>query len=87
MSLLYMYLQTWSRLVLDYQCLNRHLEAVEGRMPAVPLLEETEERLTERIALYQVYQHKLFSSSHIQVKAVFYVHEGYFYNLALFMAW
>ncbi|TSO25166.1 Nesprin-1 [Bagarius yarrelli] len=59
-------LETWSVLVLDYQCLNRHLEAVEGRMPAVPLLEETEERLTERIALYQSlksilteHQHKL----------------------------
>ncbi|MCJ8736789.1 hypothetical protein PDJAM_G00016450 [Pangasius djambal] len=59
-------LETWSCLVLDYQCLNRHLEAVEGRMPAVPLLEETEERLTERIALYQSlksilaeHQHKL----------------------------
>lgn len=31
-------------------------------MPAVPLLEETEERLTERIALYQVYQNLFFKS-------------------------
>lgn len=46
--------QTWSRLVVDYQCLFRHLETVEGSMPAVPLLEETEEKLTERIELYQV---------------------------------
>lgn len=65
-------------MVLDYQCLNRHLEAVEGRMPAVPLLEETEERLTERIALYQVYRHWIFFTSHIlYVKVIFYAHAGF----------
>ncbi|XP_076833611.1 nesprin-1-like isoform X2 [Brachyhypopomus gauderio] len=59
-------LETWSRLVLDYQCLYRHLETVEGRMPAIPLLEETEEKLIERITLCQdlkfiltEHQHKL----------------------------
>lgn len=46
--------QTWCRLVQDYQSLNRHLEAVEGSIPAVGLVEETEERLTDRISLYQV---------------------------------
>ena len=38
----------------DYQGLYRHLEAVEGTIPTVGLVEETEERLNERIALYQV---------------------------------
>lgn len=38
----------------DYQSLNRQLEAVEGSIPAVGLVEETEERLMDRISLYQV---------------------------------
>lgn len=38
----------------DYQTLNRHLEAVEGSIPIVGLVEETEERLMDRITLYQV---------------------------------
>lgn len=37
----------------DYQALCRQLEAVECSMPAVGLVEETEERLVERICLYQ----------------------------------
>lgn len=46
-------LQSWSRLVEDYQALCRQLEAVECSMPTVGLVEETEERLVERISLYQ----------------------------------
>lgn len=46
--------QTWGRLVQDYQSLNRQLEAVEGSVPSVGLVEETEERLMDRISLYQV---------------------------------
>lgn len=46
-------LESWSRLVEDYQALCRQLEAVECSMPAVGLVEETEERLVERIGLYQ----------------------------------
>lgn len=38
----------------DYQNLNRHLEAVEGSVPIVGLVEESEERLMDRITLYQV---------------------------------
>lgn len=38
----------------DYQNLNRHLEVVEGSIPIVGLVEETEERLMDRITLYQV---------------------------------
>lgn len=45
--------QSWSRLVEDYQALCRQLEAVECSMPTVGLVEETEERLVERIGLYQ----------------------------------
>lgn len=37
----------------DYQALCRQLEAVECSIPAVGLVEETEERLVERISLYQ----------------------------------
>lgn len=37
----------------DYHALCRQLEAVESSMPAVGLVEETEERLVERISLYQ----------------------------------
>ncbi|CAB1447010.1 unnamed protein product, partial [Pleuronectes platessa] len=46
-------LESWSRLVEDYQALCRQLEAVECSIPTVGLVEETEERLAERISLYQ----------------------------------
>lgn len=38
----------------DYQALCRQLESVECSIPTVGLVEETEERLVERIGLYQV---------------------------------
>lgn len=38
----------------EYQALCRQLEAVECSIPTVGLVEETEERLVERISLYQV---------------------------------
>lgn len=38
----------------NYQALCRQLETVECSIPTVGLVEETEERLTERISLYQV---------------------------------
>lgn len=37
-----------------YQELTRQLESVEGNIPAVGLVEETEDKLTERIKLFQV---------------------------------
>lgn len=46
--------QSWSRLVEDYQALCRQLESVECSIPTVGLVEETEERLIERISLFQV---------------------------------
>ncbi|XP_026197444.1 nesprin-1 isoform X3 [Anabas testudineus] len=46
-------LESWSGLVEDYQALCRQLEAVECSIPTVGLVEETEERLIERISLYQ----------------------------------
>ncbi|XP_027140369.1 nesprin-1 isoform X4 [Larimichthys crocea] len=46
-------LESWSRLVEDYQALCRQLEAVECSIPTVGLVEETEERLVERISLFQ----------------------------------
>uniref|UniRef100_A0A3B4B2B7 SYNE1 n=1 Tax=Periophthalmus magnuspinnatus TaxID=409849 RepID=A0A3B4B2B7_9GOBI len=46
-------LESWSRLVEDYQELCKQLEAVESSIPAVALVEETEERLAERICLFQ----------------------------------
>ncbi|KAM4529485.1 nesprin-1 isoform 3-T3 [Fundulus diaphanus] len=45
--------ESWSRLMDDYQALCRQLEAVECSIPTVGLVEETEERLLERIGLYQ----------------------------------
>lgn len=47
-------LQTWMRLDEDYQELTRQLESVEGSIPTVGLVEETEDRLMDRIALFQV---------------------------------
>uniref|UniRef100_A0A672NJW8 Nesprin-1-like n=1 Tax=Sinocyclocheilus grahami TaxID=75366 RepID=A0A672NJW8_SINGR len=41
--------ETWSRLVSDYQNLYRLLEDVEGSLPSIGLVEESEERLNERI--------------------------------------
>lgn len=38
----------------DYQELCKQLEAVECSIPSVGLVEETEERLAERISLFQV---------------------------------
>uniref|UniRef100_A0ACB8GBS4 Nesprin-1 n=1 Tax=Sphaerodactylus townsendi TaxID=933632 RepID=A0ACB8GBS4_9SAUR len=46
-------LETWLRLDGDYQELTRQLETVETSIPTVGLVEESEERLAERIALYQ----------------------------------
>uniref|UniRef100_A0A8C7M5B3 Spectrin repeat containing nuclear envelope protein 1 n=1 Tax=Oncorhynchus kisutch TaxID=8019 RepID=A0A8C7M5B3_ONCKI len=46
-------LESWSMLVEDYQALYRQLEAVECSIPTVGLVEETEERLSDRITLYQ----------------------------------
>lgn len=54
--------QEWSRFVGDYQALYKQLEVVESSIPAVGLVEETEERLSERIALYQVLN--AFCSTH-----------------------
>ncbi|KAJ7400746.1 hypothetical protein BTVI_102513 [Pitangus sulphuratus] len=45
--------KTWMHLDEDYQELTRQLESVEGNIPTVGLVEETEDRLTERIALFQ----------------------------------
>nr|XP_057913481.1 nesprin-1 isoform X6 [Doryrhamphus excisus] len=45
-------LEAWRRLAQDYQSLDLQMEAVEENIPAVALVEETEEKLTERISLY-----------------------------------
>ncbi|PKU40578.1 nesprin-1 isoform x1 [Limosa lapponica baueri] len=45
--------KTWMRLDEDYQELTRQLESVEGSIPIVGLVEETEDRLTDRITLFQ----------------------------------
>lgn len=47
-------MQTWMHLDEDYQELSRQLESVEGSIPTVGLVEETEDRLTDRITLFQV---------------------------------
>ncbi|KAM8787975.1 nesprin-1-like isoform 3-T3 [Rhynchonycteris naso] len=46
-------LETWSRLEEDQQELSRQLEVVESNIPSVGLVEESEDRLVDRIALYQ----------------------------------
>ncbi|XP_059684163.1 nesprin-1-like [Gavia stellata] len=46
-------LETWMLLDEDYQELTRQLESVEGSIPTVGLVEETEDRLTDRITLFQ----------------------------------
>ncbi|KAJ0062831.1 hypothetical protein NL108_008118 [Boleophthalmus pectinirostris] len=55
---------TWCRLAHDYQYLSRHLEAVEENMPTVGLVEETEEKLIERISLYQGLKGRLTEHQH-----------------------
>ncbi|XP_048456777.1 nesprin-1-like isoform X2 [Rhincodon typus] len=45
--------ETWTNLARDYEALYRQLEGVESSIPGAGLVEESEERLTERIALYQ----------------------------------
>ncbi|XP_052352542.1 nesprin-1-like isoform X4 [Oncorhynchus keta] len=57
-------LETWSRLVPDYQALCMQLEAVEGSIPTVGLVEETEESLTERSSLYQSLKGRLMEHQH-----------------------
>ncbi|XP_029114386.1 nesprin-1 isoform X5 [Scleropages formosus] len=59
-------LEAWNHLEKDYQTLHQQLEDVESRIPSVGLAEETEEKLNERIELYQhlkvsltEHQHKL----------------------------
>ncbi|XP_068533204.1 nesprin-1 isoform X9 [Anas acuta] len=46
-------LETWMHLDEDYQELTRQLESVEGNIPTVGLVEETEDKLRGRIALFQ----------------------------------
>ncbi|XP_072437484.1 nesprin-1-like isoform X15 [Chiloscyllium punctatum] len=45
--------ETWTNLARDYEALYKQLEGVENSIPGAGLVEESEERLTERIALYQ----------------------------------
>ncbi|XP_037675695.1 nesprin-1 isoform X12 [Choloepus didactylus] len=46
-------LETWTHLDEDYQELSRQLEVVGSSIPSVGLVEESEDRLIDRIALYQ----------------------------------
>ncbi|XP_062428373.1 nesprin-1 isoform X2 [Rhea pennata] len=46
-------LETWTCLDEDYQELTRQLEFIEDSIPTVGLVEETEDRLTDRITLFQ----------------------------------
>jgi len=46
-------LETWSHLDADHQELSRQLEAVGSSIPSVGLVEESEDRLIDRITLYQ----------------------------------
>ncbi|XP_009867463.1 PREDICTED: nesprin-1, partial [Apaloderma vittatum] len=46
-------LETWIHLDEDYQELTRQLESIEGSIPTVGLVEETEDRLSDRITLFQ----------------------------------
>ncbi|KTF86539.1 hypothetical protein cypCar_00031778, partial [Cyprinus carpio] len=56
--------EMWGRLVSDYQTLYRLLETVEGSLPTAGLVEETEERLKERIELYQALKASLTEHQH-----------------------
>ncbi|XP_075410476.1 nesprin-1-like isoform X2 [Tenrec ecaudatus] len=46
-------LETWTRLGEDHRELSRQLEVVENSIPSVGLVEESEDRLIDRITLYQ----------------------------------
>uniref|UniRef100_A0A8C2RZJ2 Uncharacterized protein n=1 Tax=Capra hircus TaxID=9925 RepID=A0A8C2RZJ2_CAPHI len=46
-------LETWSQLEKEHWELSRQLEVVESSTPSVGLVEESEDRLIDRIALYQ----------------------------------
>lgn len=50
--------------MLDYQTLYQLLEVVEGSLPTVGLVDETEDRLAERIELHQV--HHVFVNKFIE---------------------
>ncbi|XP_063773938.1 nesprin-1 isoform X14 [Pseudophryne corroboree] len=52
-------LETWMCLDEKYQALSRQLEVIESNIPVVGLVEESEERLTERIKLYQCFKSSL----------------------------
>ncbi|XP_075718991.1 nesprin-1 isoform X3 [Rhinoderma darwinii] len=52
-------LETWMALDDKYLKLSRQLESIESNIPVVGLVEETEERLTERIELYQCFKSSL----------------------------
>lgn len=51
---LVLHFQTWSHLDEGHQELSRQLEVVETNIPSVGLVEESEDRLIDRITLYQV---------------------------------
>uniref|UniRef100_A0A3P9KLI4 Uncharacterized protein n=1 Tax=Oryzias latipes TaxID=8090 RepID=A0A3P9KLI4_ORYLA len=57
-------LESWRRFVEDNQALCKQLEAVESSIPTVGLVEETEDRITERISLYQV---SIFKQTHPEI--------------------
>lgn len=52
-------LETWMQLDEKYQDLSRQLETIESNIPIVGLVEESEERLKERIQLYQCFKSSL----------------------------
>ncbi|XP_061651777.1 nesprin-1 isoform X12 [Phyllopteryx taeniolatus] len=57
-------LETWRRLLQDYHSMVGQLEVVEESIPAVGLVEETEEKLLDRISLYQGLKGKLTEHQH-----------------------
>ncbi|XP_058511514.1 nesprin-2 isoform X4 [Ochotona princeps] len=52
-TLLQSLLQKWEEFDANYACLEKDLEILLSTLPSVSLVEETEERLVERISLYQ----------------------------------
>lgn len=44
----------------EYLVLNKEMEAITSTLPSVNLVDETEERLMERIALLEVFMHQSF---------------------------
>lgn len=54
----------------DYQAVCRQLEAVECSIPTVGLVEETEERLVERIGLFQVSISTRHKHAHLNCQAL-----------------